>query len=232
MKYHHGTIRNYTASLLNLFNSTEIQYNLSNGDTKTSRVPLSYSSREKSTLLDELSESQVVSGNTNMLPLGYLRFDGLDRNLDRNTNKNLKINSVKSDLEIEYMSNSVPCNFEFELSYICRGINEATQIIEQIVTLFNPNYHIDVYDVANLTKPSRIPIKLNNVGFQHEDYDSLSSNIVAVVFSITVVGNLYMPIQKTARFKELNITLNEIINENDALRVSMMEWDAGDQNTD
>lgn len=225
---HHGTTRKYTAGLINLFNQTEVQYTLSDGSLKTVKVPLSFSAREKYALLEELSEAQYLNGNTNMLPVGYLALTGLNKSLERSTNKNSKIHKAKSTVQIEYMYNSVPYDFDYELTYICRGMNEATQIIEQLVVLFTPNYYIDINDVSNLTEPTRVPIKLNDVQFETEEHDTLSSNIVTVRFGLTLVGNLYMPIKRTEIIREYDLSLNTIQNESEATKTSMMEWDVVD----
>lgn len=225
---HHGTTRKYTAGLINLFNQTEVQYTLSDGSLKTVKVPLSFSAREKYALLKELSEAQYLNGNTNMLPVGYLALTGLNKSQERSTNKNSKIHKAKSTVQIEYMYNSVPYDFDYELTYICRGMNEATQIIEQLVVLFTPNYYIDINDVSNLTEPTRVPIKLNDVQFETEEHDALSSNIVTVRFGLTLVGNLYMPIKRTEIIREYDLSLNTIQNESEATRTSMMEWDVAD----
>ena len=52
--YHHETTRKYTAALLNIFGNAEVQYILSNSELKTVKIPIAYSSREKSRILDEL----------------------------------------------------------------------------------------------------------------------------------------------------------------------------------
>ena len=161
----------------------------------------------------------------NLLPRGYLSLAGLNRSLERTKNKNLKLNRVKTEDSTDYMYNSVPYDFEYTLSYLCRGMNEATQIIEQIVPMFNPNYHIDIYDVINLQEPTRVPLQLSGVFFDIEEYDFLSTNIVTVNFNLILNGNMYMPLKSTPRLKELDLRTNIIIDENSALRNSLLEFD-------
>lgn len=223
--YHHGTIRKYTAALLNLFSDVEIQYSLSNGDYKNSKVPVVYSNREKSEILRKLSEEDMLSGNYNMLPHGYISLVALDRAVERTQNKNAKINKFKTDTEIQYTFNSVPYDFDFDLVFVCRGMNETSQIIEQIAPVFNPNYFIDINEAHNLSKPTRVPVKLVGIQIEPEDYDFHSSNIISVTFSIQIVGNLYPKIKMTQKIKEFDLRLNTIINEDDALRTSLMEFD-------
>ena len=37
---------------------------------------------------------------------------------------------------------------------------------------FNPNYHIDIHDVINTQKPTRINIRMTDVQFETEDYEA------------------------------------------------------------
>lgn len=224
IRYHHGTTRKYTSALINLFNKVEIQHLTSNKVLESTKIPLSFSNREKSTIFDSLFDTNILSGNYNMLPIGYLSLISVERDLERSTNKNLKVNTHHKDQNTDYMYNSVPYDYNFELNYLCRGMNEATQIIEQIVPLFNPNFHIDVHDVINLKEPTRVTLKMTDVQFETEDYDQLSSNLVTVQFSLILSGYMYMPILSTSRIKEFDITLSTI-NEDEAIRNSMQEWD-------
>lgn len=224
-KYHHGTIRKYTSALLNVFGNTEVQYNLSDGSLVTKKIPVAYSNREKSEILLQLSEDGILSGNYNILPHGYLSMTSLDRAIERTQNKNMKINPLRTEKEISYTYNSVPWDFDYDLVFICRGMNEATQIIEQIAPIFNLNYYIDIHEVENLSQATRVPIKLNGVQLESEEYDFDSSNVVTITFNLQVVGNLYPPTKLTPRIKEFNLQLNQIIDNNEALRTSLQEFD-------
>lgn len=222
---HHGTIRKYTAALLEFFNDIEITYKLSTGQTIDKHVPLTYSSREKSRILDDYSVEQILSGNKNVLPRANIAFTSMSKAEQRTTNKNNKINGFTSDSAMEFMYNSVPYTFNFDIVIQCRGMNEASQIVEQIVPKFNPTINIDVWDVSNLHEPTRVPVNLLDVSIEDNDYDELSSNIFTVTFGLSLTGNLYPPIKAMPRIKEFQMYLNQIENETDATRKEMMEWD-------
>lgn len=224
IKYHHNTTRKYTSSLINLFNKVEVQYVTSDSKIESTKIPLNYSNRDKFAIFDSLSDTNIKSGNYNILPIGFLSLISIERDMERARNKNLKIGTHHKEDSTDYMYNSIPYNYNFELNYLCRGMNEATQIIEQIVPMFNPNYHIDIHDVINTQKPTRINIRMTDVQFETEDYEPLSSNLITVQFSLILSGFMYMPILTTSRVKEFDITLSTI-REDDAIRNSMQEWD-------
>lgn len=209
--FHHGTIRKYTAALLDLFNDMEIQYVDSNGNTRARNIPIKYSSIEKHKELDNFSAEQLLSGNTNVLPRASLALSTMIKAEQRIQNKNLKINTVKKENAFEYMFNSVPYEFTFELAVMCRGMNEASMVIEQIAPKFNPTINIDVWDAENLNEPTRIPVKLLDIGIESNEYDELSSNIVTVNIGLSIMGNLYPPIKSVERVKEYKIYMAEQI---------------------
>lgn len=225
MIHHHGTIRKYTAALLDIFNGIEVQYNNSVGQEINRSVPLVYSSVEKSKRLDRYTSEQLGSGNTNVLPRGTLAMSTMVKSDQRITNKNMKIAKIQTDDTFEWMYNSVPYEFTFELTYMCRGMNEATMIIEQIAPKFNPTVNIDIWDVSNLDEPTRVPVKLLDIGIEQPEYDEFSSNIVIVSFGLSLLGNLYPPIRTAPKIKEFRTYLNITTEKNKAKRADMLLWD-------
>ncbi len=222
--FHHGTIRKYTAAMLNLFNDLEIQYEDSNGNTRARNIPIKYSSIEKYKELDNYSAEQLTSGNVNVLPRAALALSTMIKAEQRIQNKNLKINKVKQENSFEYMYNSVPYEFTFELAIICRGMNEAAMIIEQIAPKFNPVVNIDVWDAENLNEPTRIPVKLLDIGIESNEYDELSSNLVTVNVGLSIMGNLYPPVKTVERIKEFKMYMGHQIDDK-YKRVSIFNYD-------
>jgi len=222
--YHHGTIRKYTSALLDMFNDLEIQYKNSNGVLISKNIPIKYSSREKATVLDSYTSEQITSGNTNALPRASLTFDSLSKLDDRVTNKNIKMATFKNDNTLEFMYNSVPYLFNYSLVVQCRGMNEATMIIEQVAPKFNPTKNIDIWDATNLDEPTRIPLKLAGIDFENEEYEDLSTNIVTVTFNLELVGNLYPPVKSVERITELKMYINEQ-QDGTFTRKSIFGWD-------
>ena len=100
---HHGTIRKYTAVMLDIFNDLEIQYKDSNSVLHSSNIPINFSSIEKAKSLDQYSIEQILSGNTNILPRAALSLMSVQRSETRMSNKNVKINTVKKEDLFEYV---------------------------------------------------------------------------------------------------------------------------------
>lgn len=222
MHYHHNTMKSYVASLIKTFNKIEIQNQNSSGSIISKNVPIVYSTREKSKILDSLTAEQILSGNYNVLPRGNLAFTSMIKSNERTLNKNLKGNTKESEDSIDYMYNSVPYEFNYDLTIQCRGMSEVTQIIEQICPKFNPFINIDIWDANNLSEPSRIPIKLLTVDVEDDEYSEISSNLFNVIFSISIMGNLYPPIKSLSKIKEFKIRMNTYDDENVYERKSIL----------
>lgn len=226
---HHGTIRKYTAVMLDIFNDLEIQYKDSNSVLHSSNIPINFSSIEKAKSLDQYSIEQILSGNTNILPRAALSLMSVQRSETRMSNKNVKINTVKKEDLFEFQYNSMPYQFMYQLTIQCRGMNEASMIIEQIAPKFNPTLNVDVYDGMNLNEPTRIPVKLLDFSIDFEEYTEISTNLVTVSCSIQLEGNLYPPIKTVDRIKDFKILLNERVQEDTFNRRVIMGWDVDDE---
>lgn len=204
--FYHNTIRRYVLALLDFFNNLEVQYT-DNGQIITKSVPIRYKTREK-LLSQDKSTEQVLTGNTNVLPRAELELTDLSPDTERQVSKYLKINRLRNDLDAEFQWNCLSYTFSFEVKVLCRGMNEVSQIIEQVCPKFNPNVAIDIRDAENETVPTRIPLQLDGVSFEVPDYDEKSNNICTVSFSMKLLGYLFEPIKKYSLVKEFNINLN------------------------
>jgi len=222
--YHHGTIKKYTGAILQYFNGLEVQYTRSTGEVITKPVPLKYSLREKSNVLDSVTSQQLLEGNYNVLPRANLTFISLQKAEQRSTNKNKKINLLKGVDIIQFSYNSVPYEFLYDIVVQCRGMNEMTQIIEQVCANFNPHVIIDVWDVSNLSEPTRIPLMLQGVSMENDEYEEISANINSVTFSLSLMGHLYPPIKTIPRIKEFDLYLREILVAEQSTERFMDSW--------
>lgn len=225
---HHGIIRKYTLGLLNLFNDLEVQYLNSDNTTTTKKIPCKYSSKEKSHLFDEHTTEQLLSGNTNVLPRSNLALSTMVKSAERTTGKFNKINRNLADKE--FMYNPVPYEFTFELTVQCRGMNEASMIIEQVAPKFNHNLTMRINEVPNQVEPTSIPVQLLDISIEQEEYEEISTNIVTIGFGLAIKGNLYPAIRNIDLIEEVDMYVNmwHHSEANDYNRATLYEWDVID----
>ena len=190
----------------------------------TKKVPLKYSTIEKARILEDVTEGQLLDGNHNILPRASLALQGMSKAPERQTNKVNRIGQSRNPEEMGFMFNSVPYEFGFELVVMCRGMNEANQIIEQVAPMFNPTVNIDIWDAGNLSEPTSIPVRLTDVQISSDDYAEYSTNVITVTFGISLSGNLYPPVKVLPRVKEFQMYVKKIVDAETNVDVSMSTW--------
>lgn len=214
--FHFNTLRKYTASLLNLFNSLEIQTLKSNGKYEYTHIPIQYANREKFDIYTQLSYNQIFTGNTQVLPRAILTFNGMAPAIERARNKFFKIyrkvkviDGVPQKLNFQY--NSVPYNFEFQVLVQCRGMNEASMVIEQVTSFFNPTYclRIKEIDLPDFGETSII-LDLTSTNIEQAEIDEFSSNIVTITFDLNLRGNIYPAIKEQETIKTIQLFLSSV----------------------
>lgn len=193
MRVHNNTIRKYVQALLSQLNDFEVQYISTSGEVLNKKIPLTYGQTEKSNMLDFVDQSFLEKGNYNILPRSYIKLVQLQKQEERVTNKLLKKNVQKFENHQEFVFNPMPYEFTFEYNFYCRGMNEASQIIEALQTKFNPTLEIDIWDQVNLDEPTRIPVKLLDISIEDEGFTEQSTNLITIGASLSIIGNLYKP---------------------------------------
>ena len=205
----HGTINSYVGALLTFLRNINISYIDENKNLITKNIPIMYTSKEKSDSLEFLNAQDIKTGNVNILPRGTLALVSIQKREEASLNRNIKVNKIRTDNKIEYSFNSVPYSFIFEFNIFCRGMNELASLIEIILPNFNPNLSLDIYDVANLDEPTRVPLKLMDVTFSEVDENSeTSKNIWMLTFSMQMDGQLYQQIKTTNLLREYDMLTN------------------------
>lgn len=222
---HYNMMRKYTLALLSTFNDIEVEYLAGDGvSTISKKIPIKFSSREKATILDSQTTQQLLSGNTNVLPRMSLVLSTIVKAEQRTTNKFTKHNVKEVNDDLTYNYNAVPYEFTYELVIQCRGMNEASMIIEQIAPRFNPNYTVRINEIPNSDEATSIPVSLLDISVETEEYEDISSNIVTLSMGLSLKGNFYPPLKTTPKVKNLQI-FNNIWPTDEFQRSSLLEWD-------
>jgi len=206
--FFHNTLRKYTLALLETFGNLKVEYTVNtnnNIETLYKKIPIKYSNREKINLLDEVDEQNLLSGNYNFLPRSKLTLTDLVRNIERQTIKFVKLGTNNFG---EFLFNAVSYDFNYEIVIMCRGMNEASMIAEQVTTKFNPTYNLLINEIPNQDVPTTVPIQLLAIEIEPQDYDELSTDIINIHVSISLKGNFYNPLDKQDKIKHLKMFLN------------------------
>ena len=210
--FYNETIRKTVIAFGSLFDEIFVVRKNKNGTTnKRVLVPISYASKEKFIrMLDEFPDTKGQDGAAaiaSVLPrMGFsitsINYDGARK---RNTvYKRFKYTST--DGEIDSQFSEVPYNISFQLAIAARTMDDALQIVEQIVPYFTPEFSISVNFTDFNTKVD-IPITIQAVN-PEIDYQGDTSTQRSVIFTIDFVAYSYVfsPTKQEKYIKTTDIT--------------------------
>jgi hypothetical protein len=100
-------------------------------------------------------------------------------------------------LDFNYMYTPVPYDFNFSLHALFRNTEDGTQIVEQIVPFFTPDFTVTMKMIPEMSVNMDIPIELISVNSSDTyEGDMESRRIQTYQLDFTVKGYLFGPIKK------------------------------------
>lgn len=223
-----NTARTYTLSILEIFSNIKHYVKKEDGSAGIEEIPIQFGNYEKSVVLDDIGSKDF--SNRNIIPRIVLSFEGMTKASERTLNKEHKF-SMKVNMNgqnvLKHAVNSVPYDFNFRLLLQTRGMNEAFQIVEQILPKFRPSLTIQVREFPLFEETTNTQILLSDPTFEiNDEMDEEDINIINVSFDITLRGNLYPPINIVAPIEVVKM-FNYIIEQkdkNDIKLASKFKW--------
>lgn len=196
--FYHRTMRKAIAAFGTLFNDISIvRRDAQHNEVKRIKVPLAYGPKEKY-LARVAKEPEFNQGQTIELP--RLAFQIVSFNYDgsrklNTMHKNRK--AIEGDgSHVNRQFNPVAYNLGIELYVLTKYIDDANQIIEQILPWFTPDYTITVKTIPELNLIDDIPVTLQGVTMSdnYED-DWLTRRDVIWTLNFEVKLLFYGPIK-------------------------------------
>ena len=206
-----NSTRNYTLAILDSLNNVQTWTKQSDDTWNQLPVPITFGNYEKSLRMEDIDQETLLSGNFNFVPRMALSFDGMTKTPERDTNKFQKISkkvlSPDGDsLMLNFGYNSVAYDFQYTLLLQARGLNQALQIVEQILPMFRPSYTISVKEYPLFDDMTETQLLIEDPAFAIlEDFEDTDVNIINVSFGLNIRGNLYMPLSLQAPIKVLKL---------------------------
>ena len=198
--YYHGAIRKSIVAFGRLFSDIKIARQGTDGEVaQVVAVPLAYAPKEKWIVR---IDSDPNLNNHTYTSLPRLSFEVIGYNYDssRKTNKMNKIvcneESNGSDNPIrQSVFSPAPYNISINLYILTKTQEDAMQILEQILPVFNPEYTLSVSAVPALNIVQDIPVILNSVTAE-DTYDGAFDvrRFVTHTLSFTLKTNVYGPV--------------------------------------
>jgi hypothetical protein len=171
------------------------------------KIPLLYAHKEKYYARlqsdPDLQRELQVS-----LPRMSFELTGMSYDPTRKQNSLLRTAKANTSSRVSSQYMGVPYDLEFELNLYTRNIDDGTQIIEQILPYFNPDYTVTVNVIPEIGFLKDIPIILNTVttSVEHEgNFDAVRFVTWRLTFSMK--ANYYGPISTPKIIREVNTNI-------------------------
>ena len=208
--FSHGLIRKYVIVFGSMFNDLTIQRNSGSTRIQTIGVPIAYGPKQKFLVrLDtdpNLDREIAIS-----LPRIGFELSGISYDSNRKLNsaqKNTYDHTDKNFRKTQYTP--VPYNIDFTMSIFVKNADDGTQILEQILPYFKPEWNMSVNLVPEMNIKMDIPTVLNSVDLE-DTYDGDFQTRRAIIWNLnfTMKGYLYGPVANQGVIKRIAVDIYE-----------------------
>ena len=197
--YYHGAVRKTIVAFGRLFSDIKIARQGDDGAVaQTIAVPLAYAPKEK--WLVRIDSDPNLNHNTyTSLPRLSFEVTGYHYDASRKTNKmnQIKCNdNTSADNPVrKAVFSPAPYNVDISLYVLTKTQEDAMQIVEQILPIFNPEYTLSINAVPEMEIVQDIPVILNNVTVE-DNYDGSfqERRFVVHTLTFTIKTNIYGPV--------------------------------------
>ena len=144
-------------------------------ETQRFLVPIVYAPKEKM-VTRIFSDPDLLRQVQTILPRMSFEITGISYDATRKQNSLLKAARSNTTTHVSASYMGVPYDINFQLNIYARNIDDGTQIVEQILPFFNPDFTVTTNMIPDLGTLKDVPIILNNVSndIQYEgDFDSV-----------------------------------------------------------
>ncbi len=210
--FYHGTLRKYVIVFGNMFNGIYVQrFDSSGARIQNLKVPIAYGPKEK--FLVRISQDPALDQEVAIsLPRIGFEMTGLNYASNRklpSTIKHSKVDTTDSTkLKTQYIP--VPYDIQFTMSVFVRNADDGTQILEQILPYFQPEWTNNMKLIPELDLTYDVPCILNDVSVE-DTYEGDFSTRRALIWNLnfTMKGFVFGPISTNGTIRRTNIRFFE-----------------------
>ena len=207
--FYHQTVRKYVAVFGTLFNDLNIERKNSSGVViEKIKVPLAYGPKQKWLLaIQESTVSRKVSAIR--IPRMGFALTGLSYDSSRKLNtigRNLAANTAAGTSSLMTQYNPVPYNFDFTLYILVKNAEDGTQILEQILPFFTPEFTVTINTIPEMGIKADVPIVLNSADVADEYEGELATaRTITWTLSFSMRGYIYPDIKTGSVIKTIEV---------------------------
>jgi hypothetical protein len=192
-----------------MFNDILLQRYSVDGTTKQElfKVPLTYGSKEKY-ITRITSDPNLTKTISSTVPRISFEMTGMNYDSGRKQVSTLQNFSANTATGIKTQFAPIPYNFDFSMSIFVRNTEDGTQILEQILPFFTPDFNVTVDFIAPMDQKYDMPVILNSVSNQ-VDYegDFMSTRLIIWNLEFTAKGYIWPPVKSGKIIRQANTSI-------------------------
>ena len=197
--FYHQTSRKMVVAFGSLFNTIEVRRtDSSDAVTEIIKIPLSYGPKDK--MLVRISQDPNLNPKVALtvprmgFELTSMTYDGV-RKLNT-MSRNVK----KGTTGLKKQFQPVPYNWDFSLYVFVKNAEDGTQILEQILPFFTPDFTVTMTLVSGMTIKMDIPLVLNSVSSE-DTYEGDFATRRSIIWTLSFImkGFLYPSVTDNAK---------------------------------
>jgi len=189
--FYNRTIRKIVVAFGSMFNDIQLIRYSKDGLTahEITKVPLNYGAKEKY-LVRINSDPTLTKSIATTVPRMSFDMEGLAYDSSRKQQTTLQ-NFAFGSSKMKTQYAPVPYNFDFSLSIYVRNTEDGTQILEQILPFFTPDFTVTVDFIKEMDQLYDMPIMLNSVSSQ-VDYEGDFMNTRLIIWNLEFTAKAYI----------------------------------------
>jgi T4-like virus Myoviridae tail sheath stabiliser len=197
--YNNNIIRKITTAFGSLFtNLVLVRYDYSSGlplEQQRTLIPLVFGQKEK---YIQALQGDPLQDNKISIKLPIISYALKDVVYDSTRKQQTTLQNVNGQAS-QYVP--VPYNINFEVYIYVRNIEDGTQIIEQILPYFTPDYTLTLNVIPSMNITNDIPFTLNKANYEllnESEARTPESRTIIWTLSFTAKANIYGPVNNSS----------------------------------
>ena len=195
--FYNRTIRKIVVAFGTVFNDIYVVRYTKDGLTakETIKVPLNWGAKEKY-ITRITSDPSLTKSIATTVPRISFEMTGMSYDSSRKLPTTVRNFSANNATTVHAQYVPVPYNFDFSLSIYVRNTEDGTQILEQILPFFTPDFSVTVDFIPLMDPKYDMPIILNSVSNETTyEGDMMETRMIIWNLEFTAKSHIWPPVK-------------------------------------
>ena len=195
--FYNRTIRKRVVAFGTVFNDIYVVRYTKDGLTakETIKVPLNWGAKEKY-ITRITSDPSLTKSIATTVPRISFEMTGMSYDSSRKLPTTVRNFSANNATTVNAQYVPVPYNFDFSLSIYVRNTEDGTQILEQILPFFTPDFSVTVDFIPLMDPKYDMPIILNSVSNETTyEGDMMETRMIIWNLEFTAKSHIWPPVK-------------------------------------